>query len=433
MDRLVEAGNSGLEGRDRDGRGRRHRPHTSRCSRSPGRTATSRTWCRCFNAQTADHAGRTTRPAPRSTRHPTAPGRGSSTSFDAATGATFARNDDWWGGTTPLDGTEFQFFDDLGTMVTAMQGGAVDAIVQFSVIGGDALLNDPNFNVARDASRRPTARSGCAATRASSSTRRCARRSAYTFDREQMLQTLFKGRGEHRQRPRHRPVLPVLRPVACPSATQGHRQGQAATRRRRAPTGCKATLHVVDLQEIPELAQLIQAGAAEAGITSSIAEESTRHVLRRRSGARPSRPTRRARGQPSSASSTTATVRRPTSSCNAALTTGGRLELLAVLQPGVRCRVHRVPGVRSTVDAQKAACKKIETILNEDVPVGLPFFYNYLSGHSNSVPGRAGDRRSGRCSSTRHRRSDHHAFAGRRACTPRWRRSLASARMRAAR
>ena len=30
------------------------------------------------------------------------------------------------------------------------------------------------------------------------------------------------------------------------------------------------------------------------------------------------------------------------------------------------------------VEAQKAACKKIETILNEDVPIALPYFYNYL-------------------------------------------------------
>ena len=39
------------------------------------------------------------------------------------------------------------------------------------------------------------------------------------------------------------------------------------------------------------------------------------------------------------------------------------------------------------VDAQKAACTKIETILNEDVPVGLPYFYNYLAGNSNKFTG----------------------------------------------
>jgi peptide/nickel transport system substrate-binding protein len=39
------------------------------------------------------------------------------------------------------------------------------------------------------------------------------------------------------------------------------------------------------------------------------------------------------------------------------------------------------------VGAQTAACKSIETILNEDVPVGLPYFYNYLAGNSNKFTG----------------------------------------------
>src|SRR5262249_18316895 len=39
------------------------------------------------------------------------------------------------------------------------------------------------------------------------------------------------------------------------------------------------------------------------------------------------------------------------------------------------------------VDAQKAACAKIEQILNDDVPVGLPYFYNYLSGNSKKFTG----------------------------------------------
>jgi ABC-type transport system substrate-binding protein len=39
------------------------------------------------------------------------------------------------------------------------------------------------------------------------------------------------------------------------------------------------------------------------------------------------------------------------------------------------------------VDAQKAACTKIETILNDDVPVGLPYFYNYLAGNSKAFTG----------------------------------------------
>ena len=65
--------------------------------------------------------------------------------YDLATGAKFVRNDTWWGGKTPLDGIEFIFFTDTGPMVTAYQGGQVDAIVQFDVNSGAALFDDPNF------------------------------------------------------------------------------------------------------------------------------------------------------------------------------------------------------------------------------------------------------------------------------------------------
>ena len=30
---------------------------------------------------------------------------------------------------------------------------------------------------------------------------------------------------------------------------------------------------------------------------------------------------------------------------------------------------------------------QLQTILNDEVPIGLPFFYNYLSGHSTSFQG----------------------------------------------
>ena len=67
--------------------------------------------------------------------------------YNAQTGATFERNPDWWGGKTPLDGMEFIFFDATGPMVTAYQGDQVDAIVQFDVLSGASLFDDPNFAI----------------------------------------------------------------------------------------------------------------------------------------------------------------------------------------------------------------------------------------------------------------------------------------------
>ena len=39
------------------------------------------------------------------------------------------------------------------------------------------------------------------------------------------------------------------------------------------------------------------------------------------------------------------------------------------------------------VDAQKAACAKLEQISNDDTPIVIPYFYNYLSGHSKKFQG----------------------------------------------
>jgi hypothetical protein len=39
------------------------------------------------------------------------------------------------------------------------------------------------------------------------------------------------------------------------------------------------------------------------------------------------------------------------------------------------------------VDAQMAAAGTLQTLLNDECPIGLPFFYNYLAGHSNSFQG----------------------------------------------
>ena len=69
------------------------------------------------------------------------------TKYDEAVGATFEANADYWDGKPFLDSLEFTFNEDLATLVSGMQAGEVDAIVQFSVIGGDALLADDNIEV----------------------------------------------------------------------------------------------------------------------------------------------------------------------------------------------------------------------------------------------------------------------------------------------
>ncbi len=194
------------------------------------------------------------------------------------------------------------------------KGGAADAIVQFSVIGGDALLNDPNFNVLEvEATTHRQIWMGTT-TGPVRRARRARQALAYTFDREQMLNTLFQGRAVIANDHVLAPFFPMFfNEGAVEQRVKDVQQARAAAHRRRRRGPFSAMLHAVDLQEIPQLAQLIQSNAAEAGIQLELAVESgdtfygTQLVPGRR---RPAV----LRVPPSWASSTTATGRRPTSS-----------------------------------------------------------------------------------------------------------------------
>ena len=145
MGRLVEAGNSGLKGVIDATSTKAVDPTTVEFTLVSA-NGNFPYLVSVFNAQTvitpADYTTGTTLDA-----RPDGTGAWKLESFDTATGARYVRNDAWWGGTTPLDAVEWTFFDQTGPMVTAYQGGQIDAIEQFDVFSGTALFNDPNFQV----------------------------------------------------------------------------------------------------------------------------------------------------------------------------------------------------------------------------------------------------------------------------------------------
>ncbi len=307
--------------------------------------------------------------------------------YDQATGATFERNPDWWGGMTPLDGVEFQFFDDIGTQVTAIQGGSVDAISQFSVIGGDALLNDPNFVVL--AIQAATHRQVWMRTDTGQfADKRVRQALALTFNREQMVETLFRGRADIGNDHVIAPFLPYF-DSSVPQRTRDIEQAKALLTEAGFPDGLQTTLHCAELQEIPQLAQLIQAGASEAGFDLQIEVEGLDTFYGNQwcppgDDGQPTDP-------PCNRAAELGIVdygHRPTPDIylNAALSTNGVWNSSQYSNPDFDTAFTEYSSAVG-VDEQKAAANKIETILNEDVPVGVPFFYNYLAGHSNRFQG----------------------------------------------
>jgi peptide/nickel transport system substrate-binding protein len=375
MDRLVEGGNSGLKGVIEKGSVDASDPNTAVFNLATP-SGSFPYLVSVFNAQTVitpvDYVLGTTLD-----KNSNGTGPWKLDSYDPSTGAKFSRNDGWWGGKTPLDSTEFQFFEDLGTMVTAIQGGSVDAIVQFSVIGGQALLSSPDFNVLEVQSA--THRQIWMRCDTGQFTKKEVRQAlAYTFDREQMVQTLFAGKATVAN---DYPVAPFM-PMYDGSVPQRPKDIAKAKQLLSAAgvTSLNATLHAVDLQEIPELAQLIQSSAKEAGINLDLAVESdTTYYDKQWCPPKPADP-------PCSGAAELGIVdygHRPVPDVylNGALATKGVWNSSQYSSPEFDAAFKEYQAAVD-VDAQKAAMKKVETILNEDVPIGLPFFYNYLSGNS---------------------------------------------------
>jgi peptide/nickel transport system substrate-binding protein len=287
------------------------------------------------------------------------------------------------GGQTPLDGQEAQFFEDIGTMVTAMQGGSVDALVQFSALGGDALFNDPNFNVleAQTSTHRQIWMRCDTGQFADKAVRQAL---AYTFDREQMLTTLFGGKAALGNDHVIAPTFPYFDPSQPPQRVKDIDKAKQLL----ADAGVEnleATLHAPDLQEIPELAALVQAGAAEAGINLQLAVESLDTFYGTQwCPAKPADP-------PCSGAAELGIVdygHRPTPDVfiNAALFTNGVWNSSQYSNPEFDDAFRQFQA-SLTVEDQTAAAATLQTIMNEDVPVGVPFFYNFLSGYSKSFQG----------------------------------------------
>ena len=302
--------------------------------------------------------------------------------YDVATGATFSRNDTWWGGVTPLDRVEFTFFDETGPMVAAYQGGQIDAIVQFDVFSGTPLFNDPNFAVTE--AKTTNHRQIWFRTDTGQFTDKRVRQAvALSIDRDALVQQLFQGSGEVA----NDHVIFSLYPYFDPSVPQRTRDVERAKAllAEAGATGLTAVLHAGELQEIPDLAVLLQSQAAEAGITLTPAIESLDTFY----GAQwcPSEPA----DPPCSGAAELGIVdyghrSTPDVFLNSALKTNGVWNSSQYSsQPFDDAFAEFQAAIG--VDAQKAACAKIETILNEDVAVSIPYTYSFFWGHAKTFTG----------------------------------------------
>lgn len=304
------------------------------------------------------------------------------TRYDAATGATFEANADWWNGKPYLDKLEISFSDDLATQVSGLQGGAADAIAQFSVVGGDALLNDSNLVVEsiRGAAHRQiwmNCREG------DFTDVRVRQAVALGLDRPALIDTILKGRADIGNDHPIAPIYPFF------DATQPQRERDVEKAKQlltdAGKAGLKATMAFPKLQEIPQLAQLVQSQLKDIGMDVTLLQEA---VVDGEEWCKVYDSTREPAG------------------CDGGMDFGivdyglrgvPDVYLVKAYATGEWNSAHyisepfraAVKAYQSSLDldGQKAAIKDIQRIANADVPYGIPYFYNILFAHTKNVTG----------------------------------------------
>ena len=304
-------------------------------------------------------------------------------SFDPAVGATYVRNDAWWGGVPFLDKVEFVFSEDLPTQVTGMAAGEVDAIVQFAVIGGDALLNNDGITVEsiRGAAHRQIWMNVREGTFADIKVREAV---ALGIDRQALVDTVLSGRGDIGN---DHPVAPAYEGYDDSLAQRERDVDKAkALLEEAGQAGLEITLHAPDLQEIPQLAELIQSQLKDIGMTLTLNVEptstfydkwcavydSTNEPAGCDGGAEFGIVDYGNRGTPdvylvkAYATGEWNSAHYNSEEFNAAVA-----EYQAALD----------------LDTRKAAVKKIQAIAHADIPYVIPYFYNSLTAYKKNVSG----------------------------------------------
>jgi peptide/nickel transport system substrate-binding protein len=189
-------------------------------------------------------------------------------SYDDATGVKYERNDAWWGGTPSLDGVEIVFSDTPEAQIQGLLGGAVDAVVQFPVIGGDAVFAQSDKYVI-DSIQGSSHRQIWMNTREGNFVDKRTRQAiAYALDREAIIETVLRGKGDMGN---DHPIAPLYEywDSAQPQRTRDVEKAKQLLK-DSGKEGLEITLNVVDLQEISKTAELVKTQLEEIGMKISL-------------------------------------------------------------------------------------------------------------------------------------------------------------------
>ena len=194
-------------------------------------------------------------------------------SYTAKVGASFTRNEKYWGTKALPAATEFTFYADQTPENLALTSGAIDVLSSFAVSGGEQILAPGSYNVVRlksSAHRELSMRCD----QAPFTDPRVRQAIALSLNRPQIVQALFQGYASVGNDSPFAPVFPSTN-TSVAQRTQNIAQAKSLLAAAGHPSGFTTQLITEQLSEIPDYAQIIVQAAREIGVTIKLTVESS--------------------------------------------------------------------------------------------------------------------------------------------------------------
>ncbi|HEU5419149.1 MAG TPA: ABC transporter substrate-binding protein [Streptosporangiaceae bacterium] len=306
-------------------------------------------------------------------------------SYTPKQGASFTRNEDYWGPKALPAATEFTFYDTQTPQILALTSGTLDVLGQFSVAGGQQLLAPgAPYNVIKlksSAHRELSMRCD----QAPFTDPRVRQAIALTLDRPAIVQALFKGYADVGN---DSPFAPVYRSTNTSVAQRAKNIAKAKALLAAAghPSGFTTQLVTQQALEIPEYAQIVVEAAKSIGVTIKLKVENTSAYYGKSTfgnsdwlDATMSLVEYGHRGVPNvflTAPLQSTNAKKGTGAWNAAHFRNAQYDKLSS---------QYIAAV--DMSSQRELAGKIETLLLNETPIIFGYFYNGLAAEAKNVTG----------------------------------------------
>jgi peptide/nickel transport system substrate-binding protein len=306
-------------------------------------------------------------------------------SYTPKVGASFTRNEQYWGTKALPAATEFTFYTTQTPGILALTSGSIDVLGQFAVTGGEQLLaSGAPYNISRlksSAHRELSMRND----QAPFTDARVRQAIALTLDRPAIIQALFKGEAGLGNDSPFAPVFPSTNTSVAQRA-KNIAMAKSLLAAAGHSSGFSTQLITEDFLEIPQFAQIVAQSAKSIGVTIKLKVESSSAYYGKATfgnsdwlDATMSLVDYGHRSVPNvflGAPLETYNAKTGTGTWNAAHFSNTQYNKLAAQYIAT-----------SDLNTQRQIAGQIETLLLKETPIIFAYFYNYLSAWAKNVSG----------------------------------------------